>query len=148
MFGITLSPAIVWAIIGIVFVIIELATFTFILSFLGVAAIIVSLTTWIGLTPGINSQLAVFSISSILMMLLLRKTARRLFAGTNDVKPDYMGQKVKVIRAIPVGGEGAIVYRGSDWIAFSDYANIIREGTVVEIVSIEGIRIKVKPVVS
>ncbi len=148
MFGITLSPAIVWAIIGIVFVIIELATFTFILSFLGVAAIIVSLTTWIGLTPGINSQLAVFSISSILMMLLLRKTARRLFAGTNDVNPDYMGQKVKVIRAIPVGGEGAIVYRGSDWIAFSDYANIICEGTVVEIVSIEGIRIKVKPVVS
>ena len=148
MFGITLSPAIVWAIIGIVFVIIELATFTFILSFLGVAAIIVSLTTWSGLTPGINSQLAVFSISSILMMLLLRKTARRLFAGTNDVKPDYMGQKVKVIRTIPVGGEGAIVYRGSDWIAFSDYADIIREGTVVEIVSIEGIRIKVKPVVS
>jgi membrane protein implicated in regulation of membrane protease activity len=148
MFGITLSPAIVWAIIGIVFVIIELATFTFILSFLGVAAIIVSLTTWSGLTPGINSQLAVFSISSILMMLLLRKTARRLFAGTNDVKPDYTGQKVKVIRAIPVGGEGAIVYRGSDWIAFSDYADIIHEGTVVEIVLIEGIRIKVKPIVS
>ena len=147
MFGITISPALVWAIIGIVFVIIELATFTFILSFLGVAAIIVSLTTWSSLTPGINSQLAVFSISSILMMLLLRKTARRLFAGTNDVKPDYMGQKVKVIRAIPVGGEGAIGYRGSDWIAFSDYADIIREGLTVEIVAIEGIRVKVKPIV-
>ncbi len=105
MFGITISPALVWAIIGVVFVIIELTTFTFILIFLGVAAIIVSLTTWSSLTPGINSQLAVFSISSIVMMLLLRKTARRLFAGTNDVKPDYMGQKVTVIRAIPVGGE-------------------------------------------
>lgn len=43
------------AIIGIVFVIIELTTFTFILIFLGVAGIIVSVTTWSSLTPGISS---------------------------------------------------------------------------------------------
>ncbi len=147
MSGLVFSPVLVWAIIGVVLIIIELAIFTFILSFLGVAAIIVSLTTWFRLTPEINSQLAVFSISSILMMLLLKKTARRLFAGTNDIKPDYMGEKVKVIKAISGGGEGAIVYRGSDWIAFSDYADIISEGDTVEIVAIDGIRVKIKPIV-
>ena len=147
MFEMTFSPALIWATIGVVFLIAELATFTFILCFLGVGAIIVSLTTWSGLTPGINSQLVVFSISSVLMMLLFRKTAKRLFPGSNDLPPDYMGQKVKVIKAIPVGGEGAIEYRGSDWIAFSDDADIINEGDTVEIVAIEGIRVKVKPIV-
>ena len=138
------SPALIWATIGVAFLIAEIATVTFILCFLGVGAIIVSLTTWIGLTPGINSQLIVFSVSSVLMLLLFRKTAKRLFSGSNDAPPDYQGQKVKVIKAIPAGGEGSIVYRGSDWIAFSDCTESIREGDTVEIVAIEGIKVKVK----
>jgi membrane protein implicated in regulation of membrane protease activity len=51
-----------------------------------------------------------------------------------------------VIKPIPAGGEGAIQYRGSDWIAFSDAAQTIPEGAIVQIESIEGIRVKVKPV--
>jgi len=135
-----------WATIGVVFIIAELITFTFILCFFGAGAIIVSLTTWSGLTPGINSQLIVFSISSILLMLLFRKMAKNLFYGSNDIPPDYIGQKVKVIKAIPGGGEGAIVYRGSVWIAFSDSVDIINEDDIVEIVAIEGIRVKVRPI--
>ena len=147
MLEMSFSPALIWATLGVMFLIAELATLTFILCFLGVGAIIVSLTAWIGLTPGINSQLVVFSISSVLMMLLFRKTAKGLFFGSNDPSPDYMGQKVKVIKAIPVGGEGTIEYRGSDWIAFSDDADIINEDDTVEIVAIEGIRVKVKSLV-
>jgi membrane protein implicated in regulation of membrane protease activity len=51
---------------------------------------------------------------------------------------------VKVVKAILVGGEGTISYRGSDWIAFSDSAETISEGSTVEIVSLNGIRAKVK----
>ena len=29
-------------------------------------------------------------------LLLLRKTAKRLFAGTHDAQPDYLGEKVKM----------------------------------------------------
>lgn len=140
------SPEIIWATIGLVLLAAELATFTFILSFFGLGAIIVSLATWGGLTPGLNGQLLVFSISSLLMLLLLRKSAKRLFAGTHDVPPDYMGEKVKVAKAIPPGGEGTIKYRGSDWFAFSETTETINEGDTVEIVAIEGIRVKVKPV--
>jgi inner membrane protein len=146
MFGLNVSPALFWATIGLVLLIAELATVTFILCFFGLGALIVALTTWIALTPGINSQLVVFSISSVLMMLLLRKTARRLFFGTNDPPPEYVGQKVKTVKAIPVGGEGAVQYRGSEWIAFSDGADTIHEGDMVEIVAMEGIRVKVKTV--
>ncbi|MBN1625929.1 MAG: NfeD family protein [Deltaproteobacteria bacterium] len=140
------SPAMIWATIGLVFLAAELATFTFILSFFGLGAIIVSLTTWGGLTEGLNSQLLVFSISSLLMLLLLRKSARRLFAGTHDSPPDYVGEKVKVAKTIPPGGEGSVKYRGSDWFAFSETNETMNEGDTVEIVAIEGIRVKVKPV--
>jgi membrane protein implicated in regulation of membrane protease activity len=140
-----LSPVIVWAIIGVVLIIIELMSVTFVFAFFGVGALIVSLTTWADITPGLNSQLVVFAVSSILLMFALRKTAKKLFFGHHDVSPAYKGEKVKVVKAIPVGGEGSISYRGSEWIAFSDSADTIREGSTVEIISLDGIRAKVTP---
>jgi len=146
MIGTTFSLPLTWAILGLVLLIAELATITFILCFLGLGAIIVSLTAWLGLTPGVGSQLVVFSISSLLMMFLFRKTAQKFFAGHDEAPPDYVGEKVKVLKAIPAGGEGTIEYRGSDWIAFSDGTDNINEADPVEIVAMEGIRVKVKPV--
>jgi membrane protein implicated in regulation of membrane protease activity len=144
MFESFMSPVIVWAIVGIVLIIIELMSLTFVIVFFGVGALIVSLTTWVGITPGFSGQLAVFSVSSLFMLLVLRKTAKKLFFGSHDIPPDYKGQKVKVVKAIPVGGEGAISYRGSVWIAFSESAEAIPEGSTVEIISLDGIRAKVK----
>ncbi|MCX6145562.1 MAG: NfeD family protein [Ignavibacteriales bacterium] len=144
MFESFMSPVIVWAIVGIVLIIIELMSLTFVFAFFGVGALIVSLTTWAGITPGISSQLAVFAVSSLFMLFVLRKTAKKLFFGSHDIPPDYKGQKVKVVKAIPVGGEGAISYRGSVWIAFSESAEPILDGSTVEIVSLDGIRAKVK----
>jgi inner membrane protein len=143
---IVMSPALVWATFGLLLLAAELATVTFILSFLGLGAIIVSVTTWTGITSSLSSQLLVFSISSLLLLLLLRKTARRLFAGSHDIAPDYQGERVKVVKAIPAGGEGTIKYRGSDWFAFCDENKNIGEGDMVEIVAIEGIRAKVRPI--
>ncbi len=140
------SPAIVWAVVGLLLLVAEVATVSFILCFIGLGALIVALTTWIGLTSSFAAQLIVFSVSSLLLLVLLRKTARKLFAGHADAPPDYAGQKVPVIKAIPPGGEGTIQYRGSDWIAFSDAAQTIPEGAVAQIEAIEGIRVKVKPV--
>jgi membrane protein implicated in regulation of membrane protease activity len=144
MYETLVSPVFVWAIVGIILFIVELMTLTFVFAFFGVGALIVSLTTWVGITPGLNAQLAVFSVSSLFMTFVLRKTAKKLFFGSHDAPPDYKGQKVKVARAIPVSGEGTISYRGSEWIAFSDSAEMISEGSTVEIVSLDGIRAKVK----
>jgi membrane protein implicated in regulation of membrane protease activity len=143
MFETFASPVTIWAIIGIVLIIIELMSLTFVFVFFGVGALIVAVTTWIGITPGLSGQFAVFAVSSLLMMFVLRKTAKKLFFGIHDISPEYKGQKVKVVKEIPVGGEGAISYRGSIWIAYSESADKIREGSTVEIISIDGIRAKV-----
>ncbi|MFO7568692.1 MAG: NfeD family protein [Smithellaceae bacterium] len=142
----TFTPAMVWAAVGLLLLIAELATLSFILCFIGLGALIVALTTWLELTGSFSSQLVVFSASSLLLMLLLRKSARKLFAGHGDLPPDYAGQRVTVIKDIPAGGEGTIRYRGSDWIAFSDEAQVISEGATTEIIAMEGIRVKVKSV--
>ncbi|MEN6509637.1 MAG: NfeD family protein [Smithella sp.] len=146
MFDFCLTPALAWAVVGLVLLIAELATLGFILCFIGLGALIVALTTWLGITSSFSSQLIVFSIASLSLLFLLRKTAKKLFAGHADVPPDYAGQKVEVVKPIPAGGEGAVRYRGSDWIAFSDTAQTIPEGATVQIQTIEGIRVKVTPV--
>jgi len=146
MFDFCLTPALAWAVVGLVLLIAELATLGFILCFIGLGALIVALTTWLGITSSFSSQLIVFSIASLSLLFLLRKTAKKLFAGHADAPPDYAGQKVEVVKPIPVGGEGAVKYRGSDWIAFSDTAQTIPQGATVQIQTIEGIRVKVTPV--
>ena len=138
-----LSPMIVWAIIGVGLIIFELLGRTFVLVFFGLGALIVSVTTWGGITPGLSGQLLVFALSSLLLMLALRKTAKRLFFSHQDMPSAYKGEKVKVMKTISSGGEGEISYRGSIWIAFSDSPDPIPEGSTVEIVSIDGIRAKV-----
>ncbi len=139
-----LSPAVVWAIIGLVLIILELTTFTFVLMFLGLGAIITAALTWAGVTPETNTQLFAFSASSILLLVVLRKTARSLFAATGAPISDDVGQRCEVTKAIPAGGEGEIRHRGSIWTAVSDEPEDIAEGTSVEIIAIEGIRVKVK----
>ena len=80
------------------------------------------------------------------MLLLFRKGAKKLFAGTDDLKKDYIGERVKVEKTIPIDGEGTIIYRSSGWIAFSDHKEIIQAGDTVEIIAMDGIRVKVKPI--
>ncbi|PKN04138.1 MAG: hypothetical protein CVU74_08420, partial [Deltaproteobacteria bacterium HGW-Deltaproteobacteria-9] len=81
MFDFCLTPALAWAVVGLVLLIAELATLGFILCFIGLGALIVALTTWLGITSSFSSQLIVFSISSLSLLFLLRKTAKKLFAG-------------------------------------------------------------------
>jgi membrane protein implicated in regulation of membrane protease activity len=145
MFETFLSPVVVWAIIGVVLIAVELMSVTFVFAFFGVGAWIVSLTTLFDITPGFNSQIAVFSLSSLLLLVAFRKTAKKLFFGSHDKPPDYKGHKARVVKTIPHSGEGAISYRGSEWIAFSDGPVPIQEGATVEIISFDGIRAKVTP---
>ncbi|MBI5885027.1 MAG: NfeD family protein [Deltaproteobacteria bacterium] len=144
--GTHLSPAMVWAIAGVILIVIELASFTFVLAFLGVGALVTALVTWLGMTPETNTQLAAFSISSLLLLILFRKTARRMFAGQGAVMSDDIGQRVTVIKEIPAGGEGDVLYRGSVWNAVSDSSEAIPEDAMVEITATEGIRLRVKRV--
>jgi len=140
----SLSPW-TWAIIAVVLVIAELISVTFFLSFLAFGALVTAITTGLGATVGISSQLAVFCAAAIISTVLLRKTAKRLFFGHGDMGSEHLGQQVKVIERIPEKGEGKVEYRGSRWIAFSDHEGEIPAGAIVTVVSVDGVRLKVRP---
>ncbi|OGQ57301.1 MAG: hypothetical protein A3J24_10410 [Deltaproteobacteria bacterium RIFCSPLOWO2_02_FULL_53_8] len=144
--GINVSPALLWAIAGVILIVIELVSFSFVLVFLGAGCLITALVTWLGLTSGTNMQLVAFSISSLLLLIFFRKTALKMFAGHGVNMADDIGQRIKVVKDIPPHGEGDVLYRGSVWNAISDSNETIPEGSTVEITATEGIRLKVKKV--
>lgn len=140
------SSSIFWAILGIVLIAAELMTLAFVLIFFGLGALLTALLTWLGITPDLKTQLLFFAVSSSGLLLVLRTFAKELFFKKEEVSQEFVGQKVKVTRPIPVNSEGAVNYRGSEWVAFSDSGDVIPRGSVVEITGTEGIRVKVRKI--
>jgi len=138
------SPVLIWSIIGVVLIIVEVSSFTFVLCFFGIGALLVAFTAWIHLTTEIYSQVISFSIISVGLMILMRKTLKKLFPGTKDKTPDYIGKKAKVTKKVLPSEDGTISYRGSEWIAFCDENETFQEGEIVEIIDMDGIRMKIK----
>ncbi|HSB07631.1 MAG TPA: NfeD family protein [Thermodesulfobacteriota bacterium] len=141
MFG--LGDAWTWALIGIILIIIEVISVTFFFVFLSVGAFITALAVVLGV-ESFATQVIIFSISSVLLIVVLRKSAKQLFARHGDMPPEYVGQKVEVIEDIVPGREGYVTYRGSRWIAYSDEKETIPAGSFVEVVSSDGIKLKIK----
>jgi membrane protein implicated in regulation of membrane protease activity len=132
----------IWAAIGLVLIITELVVPTFFIIFLGIGALIVAVTTFTGLSEGLNTQLLIFALSSILLMLLLRSRLKKRISA-KEMEPEYMGKLATVTETILPGREGKVSYSGSVWPAVAD-SEIPKDSTVT-IIGREGICLKVKP---
>lgn len=137
-----ISPVVIWAILGIVLIIIETTTVTFVLMFFGAAALVTAFVSIF--VDSFAVQVAVFVAASVVLLLSLRKVAKNLFSGHQDLMPDYLGKKVNVVEDIPPGREGKVSFRGSPWIAVSEDSITIPAGSHVEVVAADGIKLKVK----
>ncbi len=136
----------VWAVVGIALIIAELLIPSFFLVFFGVGAVVTALTTATGLTADLGYQLAVFCVSSLALMIAFRRKIK-LRLSRETLPPDYLGQRVKVIRTIRKGEEGKVFYRGAEWIAFCESSNEeVDEGSLVEVTGCDGVRLKVRKV--
>lgn len=71
-----------WAILGVVLVIAEVFTLSFVLVFFGVAALIVSALAAEGTADRLAEQLAWFSLLSVASLVILRRTLSRWFKGS------------------------------------------------------------------
>ncbi len=150
MFG--LSPALIWLIIGILFVALEFIIPGLVIAFFGIGAMITALTTGIGLTTGFNWQVAVFIVASLASLFLLRRYVKKVFMGkkegdsVNEFNLD-VGKVVPVVQTIdPHKSTGKIKYQGTLWSATAD--EVIPEGESVKIVGRQNITIKVEKIES
>ena len=146
----TFNPVLIWFLAGLALILFEFMVPGIILVFFGIGAWITALTTWAGLTGGWTSQLLTFSISSVVLLVLLRRWFRARFFGhltggqdPNENLDEFKGQVVTVTAAIDPASGGKVEYKGADWSARSTAALGIGSRAVIE--SIDGITLVVKP---
>jgi len=143
-----LQPEIIWFLVGLVLLIFEFILPGLIIAFFGVGAWIVALVCLIT-DIGINTQLIIFIIASVLSLLCLRKWLKGIFLGHTGSKQnlkenldEFVGQRAVVKKKIVPKAGGKVEFHGTNWLAQADEE--IAEGVMVEIISKDNITLKVK----
>lgn len=136
----------IWLIASGVFFIIEIFTVGFLIFWLGVGALIAMLISF--LTSNIIIQTTVFVISSGLLIFatkpLVNKITKKEIVPTNVYS--IVGKKGIVVEDIDWStGTGQIKSEGEIWSAKTNEQINIPKGTEVEIESIDGVKVIVKP---
>ena len=136
-----------WIILGVVFLVLEVAAPGLISIFFGMAALVVALLTGIFHFSDTVEWL-LFSVFSIISLLLLRKTLKKVFVGDKapsaEIDFDFVGKSATVVEAIQPNKPGRVEFRGCSWTAESDEE--IPVGTTVRICTKENITLFVKRV--
>ena len=145
-----LKPELIWFLIGLALLLAEFALPGLIVFFFGAGAWVVAcicLFTDISL----NAQLLIFIVSSVVLLLVLRRWLKGVFMGhvkasqnTREEMNEFIGEKAIVKKAIKPGVAGKVELHGTDWIAEADDA--IEEGATVRIIAKDNLTLKVKSI--
>lgn len=136
----------IWLIASGIFFILEIFTVGFLVFWLGVAALLAMLISFF--TNSIIIQTTVFVISSGLLIFATRPLVNKL--TKKDTVPtnvySLVGKRGIVIEDIDWStGKGQIKSEGEVWSAKTNEHIDIPKGTEVEIESIDGVKVFVKP---
>ncbi len=129
---------------GLILIVLEMASLTFYLGALGVAALVTAVVAWF--YPLENWQAAfVFAVACAIMLPLAHLLRRRMQAGRDHVLVDTdKGSRVTIAET---GGRGLRVrYRDSLWEAEWEGVGSPQVGQSAEIVAREGARLRIRPV--
>jgi len=145
------EPAGWWALIGLGLILAEFMLPGLIIIFFGLGALLVALIC-VFVDISLNTQLFIFIISSIVMLVSLRRWLKTIFMGKKEGQGrggtvcEFVGEravvKAKIERNIP----GKVILHGTNWVAEADVA--IEEGAAVRIVGQRNITLKVEPLTS
>jgi membrane-bound ClpP family serine protease len=147
-----LNPALLWFLLGLALIFLEFVVPGVILVFFGIGAWAAALTSYIGLTASLQSQLLVFGTTSVLLLVVLRKWIKGKFYGhVGDVQDqtknidEFNGQTVVVLQdVIPNKTGGAVEFKGARWRAVSDEP--IKNGEMAIITGVDGIILQVRKI--
>lgn len=143
------NPGLIWFIVGLILLLTELFAPTLILLFFGFGSwIVTALYLMFGI--GLSIQLAVFAVSSILLLLLLRRRLKPVFLGyvssrqnpAQDIE-DVLGKQAVVVVRIEPDKPGKVEFNGVLWdaVAETPLAPEVR----VKIMGRDGLKLKVSP---
>lgn len=143
---------ILWAILGVILIVVETFTLGFVLLWFGIGAVVAALAGLLGV--GFTGQFIIFAVVSVALTaasrtifsnLLVNREENTLKHGV-DALPGQIG--TVTIGSAGALKEGAVKVYGSVWTAFpEDGDRELIEGEKVEVVSVKGSSIYVRPAV-
>ena len=133
-----------WLVLFVVLALFELVTVNLVSIWFSLGALI---TTFVSLiTDNLMIHLAVFTISSILLLLLtktfVKKVKKRESIPTNLDR--VIGKVGVVTETIEKDGIGEVKVLGKKWSAYSDKG--VKENSKVKVLSINGVKLKVEEI--
>jgi membrane protein implicated in regulation of membrane protease activity len=140
-----------WVILGVILIVAEIFTLGFVLFWFGLGAFAAALAAMLGV--GIPGQFGIFALVSIGLTVMSRTIFAKYFSheDENELKMgvDSLPGQVGTVTIGSSGAmdEGAVRVYGSVWTAYpSDEDVKLIEGEKVEVVSVKGSSIYVRPV--
>lgn len=139
----------VWLIIAGVCFIIEMATVGFFVFWFGIGALL-SMLVSIFCPENILLQSIVFVVSSVILLFLTKPLVDRFTRKDKKVETNaysIIGKKGIVLQDInSTYSIGQVKISGEVWSAKSEDNDVIKKGSQIEVVKIEGVKTVVKPI--
>ena len=143
------NPGLLWFIAGLALLLTELFAPSLILMFFGLGAWIVTVF-YLLFKIGLPTQLIVFAVSSIVLLVFLRKKLKPVFLGYVSSKQnsgqnidDFFEKEALVVARIEPGKPGKVEFNGVAWDAVSDGS--LDVDSRVKIIDRSGLKLKVMP---
>ena len=140
------NAAVIWFILGFILFVLEFILPGLILFFFAVGAWIVGILL-LFFDLSLNTQLIVFLSSSVISILLFRKSLKKIMWSkkhSSEIEDEFKGKTGIAETLIAPGKNGKVAFKGTVWDARSE--DTIQKGETVSIVGNESILLIVKSV--
>lgn len=138
----------IWIIIGIALLIVEATTVSFISIFFAIGCFVASLVSLV--IPSIGAQIVVMCMVSGIGTIFCRNILQKYFEVNKEIKPStinaMLGKTGVVTNIITPDSMGLVKVEGEIWSATSIDSDTLIQGTNIEVVDIDGVKLIVKSI--
>ena len=137
----------VWALLALIFLVAEIFTAGFFIICFGIGAAAAAIVAFLGFST--TWQLTSFILVSALAVILSRPLAARISGeGNNRVGIDRVLHKEAIVTLAidPASARGRVRVEREEWLADSIDGHFIPSGERVEVMGVEGTRLKVRSI--
>ena len=142
------AAAWIWLYIGSFLMLAEIVSPGFVIFFFGLGAATVAVCKWAFPSLSLAWQLALFSITSIIYLLVLRRYMKKLFMGDAENSPglasEFVGRVGRVIETIRPEVPGRIELGEVEWKASA--GERLEPGTEVKVVAQDNLTMRVEAI--
>jgi membrane protein implicated in regulation of membrane protease activity len=142
-----MSEAQLWLVAGVILFILEIITPGYVLANFGVAALVSALSAWLGVS--LTWQIIIFIVVSLISFVTVRPILTRTMLNKGKPTPTgaaaLVGRTARVVETIPDAPDfGRVQIDGDNWMAASLDGQAIEQGTVVQVIRVESIKLFVQ----